>query len=155
YRKSGQTYLATLYYRESSKGVTDVVTPIGGGAFLTTRENLNKSRSGGLELVANGRLTPKLTYNISGNVYWNEIDASHLGFTEKRDGFAVSGRGNLNWQVTPRDFIQFNGFMNGRRLTAQGHQDGFAMLNLGYRRKVNDNLSITVTAQDVLGTLED
>ncbi|WP_309090804.1 TonB-dependent receptor domain-containing protein [Phenylobacterium sp.] len=155
YRKSGQTYLATLYYRQSSKGITDVVTPIGAGAFLTTRENLNESRSGGLELVANGRLTPKLTYNISGNLYWNEIDASQLGFTDKRDGFAISGRGNLNWQVTPKDFVQFNGFLNGRRLTAQGHQKGSGMLNLGYRRKVNDSLSFTVTAQDVLATLKD
>jgi outer membrane receptor protein involved in Fe transport len=155
YRKSGQTYLATLYYRQSSKGITEVVRPIGNGAFLTTRENLDESRSGGLELVANGRLTPKITYNVSGNIYWNEIDASQLGFTEKRDGFAVSGRGNLNWQVTPKDFVQLNGFLNGRRLTAQGHQAGSGMLNLGYRRKVNDSLSLTLTAQDVLGTLKD
>lgn len=155
YRKSGQTYLATLYYRQSSKGITDVVRDIGGGIFLTTRENLDESRSGGLELVANGRLTPKITYNLSGNVYWNEIDASQLGFAGKRDGYTLSGRGNLNWQVTPKDFVQINGFMNGKRLTAQGHVDGFAMLNLGYRHKVNDSLSLTVTAQDVLGTFKE
>jgi outer membrane receptor protein involved in Fe transport len=155
YRKAGQTLLATLYYRESSKGISDVVRDVGGGIFVTTRENLDESRSGGLELVANGRLTPKLTYNLSGNVYWNEINASQLGFTEKRDGYTLSGRGNLNWQVTPKDFVQFNGFMNGKRLTAQGHVSGFSMLNIGYRRKVNDQLSWTITAQDVLDTFKE
>lgn len=155
HRKDGQTYLATLYYRQSSKGITDVVRDVGGGIFLTTRENLDESRSGGLELVASGRLTRKLTYNISGNVYWNEIDASQLGFTGKRDGYTLSGRGNLNWQVTPKDFVQLNGFMNGKRLTAQGHVNGFSMLNIGYRRKVSDSLSLTLTAQDVLGTFKE
>ncbi|MCR5874197.1 TonB-dependent receptor [Phenylobacterium sp. J426] len=155
YRKAGRTLLATLYYRESSKGISDLVRDAGGGVFVTTRENLNESRSGGLELVANGRLTPKLTYNLSGNVYWNEIDASQLGFAEKRDGYTLSGRGNLNWQVTPKDFVQINGFMNGKRLTAQGHVSGFSMLNLGYRRKVNDQLSFTVTGQDVLDTFKE
>lgn len=155
YRKKGQTYLATLYYRESSKGITDFVRDIGNGIFLTTRENLDESRSGGLELVANGRLTPKITYNISANAYWNEIDASQLGFAGKRDGYTLSGRGNLNWQVTAKDFVQLNGFVNGRRLNAQGHLDGFSMLNLGYRHKVNEQLSLTLTAQDVLGTFKE
>lgn len=155
YRKSGQTYLATLYYRESSKGISDVVRDAGGGVFVTTRENLDESRSGGLELVANGRLTPKITYNVSGNAYWNEIDASHLGFSGKRDGYTLTGRGNINWQVTAKDFVQFNGFLSGRRLTAQGHVDGFSMLNIGYRHKFTDRLSATVTAQDVLGTFKE
>ena len=155
HRKSGQTYLATLYYRQSSKGITDVVRPLPNGGYLTTRENLNDSRAGGLELVANGRLTPRITYNVSGNASWSEIDASQLGFTGKRDGFALAGRGNINWQVTPKDFVQFNGFLNGRRLTAQGRQSGSGMLNIGYRRKIDDSLSVTVTAQDVLRTLKD
>ncbi|MET0272978.1 MAG: TonB-dependent receptor, partial [Phenylobacterium sp.] len=109
YRHSGTFYLATLYYRASENGVTDVVRDLGGGVLLTTKENLNKGRAGGLELVANGRFNPKITYNLSGNAFWNEIDASALGFTGKRSGYALSGRANLNWQVTAKDFIQLNG----------------------------------------------
>ncbi|MGA0606269.1 TonB-dependent receptor domain-containing protein [Phenylobacterium sp. VNQ135] len=154
HRKAGQTYVATLYYRQNSKGISDVVRDVGNGVFVTTRENLDESRAAGLELVANGRLTPKITYNLSANAYWNEIDASRLG-EGKRDGYTLSGRGNINWQVTPKDFVQFNGFINGRRLTAQGHMDGISMLNIGYRRKLNDQLSWTLTAQDVLGTFKE
>jgi outer membrane receptor protein involved in Fe transport len=152
HRRSEGFYLATLYYRQSSKGLTDVVRDLGGGVLLTTRENLGEGRSGGLELVANGKLHPKLTYNVSGNALWNEIEASTLGFPGTRSGYSMSGRGSLNWQVTASDFIQINGFLNGKRLIPQGYLGSMGMLNLGYRRKVTDTLSVVVTAQDVLGT---
>lgn len=150
YRKGQTYYLATAYFRDIRDGVTDVVSDLGGGVFLTTRENLGKGRTGGLELVANGRLTPKLTYNVSGNVFWNEIDAANLGFKGSRSGTTLSGRANLNWQATPKDFFQVNAFSSGKRLTPQGYREPFKMVNLGYRRKVNDKLSLVVTAQDAL-----
>jgi outer membrane receptor protein involved in Fe transport len=148
YRKGPTTYLATAYFRDTRDSVTDVINDLGGGVFLTTRENLGKSRSGGLELVANGRLTKTLTYNLSGNAFWNEIDAANLGFAGTRSGTTLSGRANLNWQATPKDFFQANIFSSGKRLTPQGYREPFKMLNLGYRRKVNDKLSVVVTAQD-------
>ena len=148
YRKGPTTYLATAYFRNARDGVTDVVSDLGGGVFLTTRQNLGKSRSGGVELVANGRLTKTLTYNLSGNAFWNEIDAANLGFSGTRSGTTLSGRANLNWQATPKDFFQANIFSSGKRITPQGYREPFKILNLGYRRKVNDKLSFVVTAQD-------
>jgi outer membrane receptor protein involved in Fe transport len=155
YRKGPASYLATAYYRESRDGVTDVVSDLGGGVFLNTRENLAKSRNGGLELVANGKLTPKLSYNISGNAFWNEIDASDLGFAGKRSGTTLSGRASLSWQATPKDFFQLNGFTSGRRLMPQGYREPISLLNLGYRRKVSDRLNFVVTANDVLNAFKD
>ncbi|MBU4432851.1 MAG: TonB-dependent receptor [Alphaproteobacteria bacterium] len=155
YRQGQAYYLATAYYRQSAKGVTDVVRDLGGGVLLTTKENLGQSRNGGLELVANGRLTPKLTYNLSGNLFWNEIDAANLGFANTRSGTSASGRASLNWQVTPADFLQISGFTSGRRLTPQGYREPVQMLNLGYRRKVSDKLSFVVTVQDALDTFRD
>ncbi|MDB5454444.1 MAG: TonB-dependent receptor [Caulobacter sp.] len=155
YRKGPAYYLATAYYRESHDGVTDVLSDLGGGVLLTTRANLATSRNGGLELVANGRLTPKLTYSISGNMFWNEIDASSLGFAGTRSMTSVSGRANLNYQATPKDFFQINAFSSGKRLTPQGHREPIQLVNLGYRRKVSDKLSFVVTAQDVFNSFGD
>jgi hypothetical protein len=112
--------------------VTDVVSDLGGGVLLTTRENLATSRNGGLELVANGRLTPKLTYNVSSNVFWNEIDASSLGFTGTRSLTALSGRANLNYQATPKDFLQINAFSSGKRLTP--HSQTLVLFNATMER---------------------
>ena len=155
YRKGPTTYIATAYYRDTKDGVTDVIKNLGGGVFLTTRENLATSRNGGLELVAVGRLSKKLTYNVSGNAFWNEIDASSLGFTGTRSGTTLSGRVNLNYQATPKDFFQVNAFSSGKRITPQGHREPVQLINIGYRRKISDKLNFVVTVNDVTNSFED
>ena len=155
YRKGPASYLATAYYRESRDGVADVVRPLPGDVFLTTRENLAKSRNGGLELVANGKLTPKLSYNVSGNAYWNQIQSTTLGAVGTREMTTLSGRASLSWQATPKDFFQLNGFTSGKRLSPQGYREPISLLNLGYRRKINDKLNFVVTANDVLNAFKD
>ena len=155
YRRGQNYYLATLYYRASDNGVTDIVRDLGDGVFLTTRENLSERRSSGVELVANGRLSSRLTYNVSGAAFWEEISASSLGFTEPRSGASVSVRGSFNWQPTDRDFFQLSAFLRGRQILPQGYREPTGVLNLGYRRKVDDRLSLVATARDVLGSLQD
>ena len=152
YRKSPTNYLATLYYRENDEVLSDVTRDVGGGVFEITRENVAQTRAGGLELVANGRLSSKITYNVSGNLYWNELDGAAQGFTDKRSTVTVAGRASLSWQVTPDDLIQVSGFANAKRLTAQGYVKPAGMLNIGYRHKFNDRISGLVTFQDVLDT---
>jgi len=154
-RKGFNYYLGTLYWRQARDGVTDVVRELPSGALLTTKANLAKSRSGGLELVANARLTPKLSYTISGNAAWNEIGATELGFPDKRSTWTISGYAALNVQATPKDFLQISGFAIGKRLTPQGYREPTGMLNLGYRHKFNDRLSGVVTVQDSLKTFGD
>lgn len=154
YRKGPNSYLATAYYRESRDGVTSVTHDLGDGTFLNTRENLAKSRNGGLELVANGKLTPKLSYNVSGNAYWNEIQSTTPGLVGTREMTTLSGRASLSWQATPKDFFQLNGFTSGKRLTPQGYNEPISLLNLGYRRKVTDKLNFVVTANDVLDSFK-
>jgi len=157
YRHQQTTYLATLYFRDSKDGITEVtreVTRDGDNVFLTTFENLGERRAGGLELVANGPLGKKVTYNLSGNAFWEEIEAGNLGFNEAQSGTSLSVRGALNYNPTAKDFLQVQGVLNGRRLLPQGFAEPSGVLNLGYRRKVSDALSLLVTAQDVLGTAQ-
>jgi outer membrane receptor protein involved in Fe transport len=155
YRKAPLLVMATLYYRQNDKVMSDVVTDIGGGVFVTTKANVAQSRNGGLELVLNGKLNKALTYNLSTNLFWAELDGSNLGFAGKRSATTASGRASLSWQATPKDLIQVNGFLSGKRLTAQGYALPSAGIDLGYRRKVDDRLSLVVTVQDVLGLYRD
>ncbi len=148
YRKGPTSYLATLFYRDNRDAVTDVIRDLGGGVLLTTKENAGAYRSSGLELVATGKLLPTLSYNVSSSLFWSEIDAAGLGFAKDRSGTSLQGRGNLNWQVTPIDFLQANVIANGRRLLPQGYRDGFTSVNFGYRRKFDERVSMTVTVQD-------
>jgi len=156
YRKNGTILLATAYYRDGKDAVNDVTRDLGAGAFLTTRANIGSFRTAGLELVANGRLPHRLSYNLSSNFLWNEIDGSGLGFgSSDRSGYSVSGRASLNWQATSKDFFQVSGFVNGRRLTPQGYAKPYGMLNLGYRHKLDERLSFVMTVQDAAKTFHD
>lgn len=154
YRKSGTVLLATAYYRESRDSVNDVYRDLGGGVILQTKANIGEARSAGLELVASGRLPGRLTYNVSGNALWSEIDARSLGLgAGVRSTHTAFGRASLSWQATDRDFLQVQGFLNGKVLLSQGYRKPQGGVNLGYRRKFDDRLSGVVTVQDALGTV--
>jgi outer membrane receptor protein involved in Fe transport len=148
----GGDYIATFYYRNNQGQFTQVLVPLGNGVFENTFENLGSSRDVGLELVANGKLTPKLSYNASANFYWKEISAQNLGFAGTRSAYGVSGRANLNWQARKDDLVQLNFVAYGKRLEAQGVDLPFWTVNLGWRHKVDDRMSLTFTAQDLFQT---
>jgi outer membrane receptor protein involved in Fe transport len=152
YKANGTFYLATGYYRQNDHGVTDVITTLANGALLTTKENLSQSRAAGVELVANGHLTKTLSYNLSTNLYWNEIDAVGLGFAGRRSAFTVGGRGSLNWQATPKDLVQVTAQVMPKRLLPQGFSEPMVLTFMGYRHKLSDQLSFVFTAQDPLNS---
>ena len=151
--RQGQSfYQATAYYRDTTKAFSDVATDIGGGVLLTRPENLGARRDLGVELTASGRLHPTLRYNASVNAFRQEIDASGIPGARDREGEMVTGRLSLNWQATPKDFVQVMGFWQGDQLLAQGTRESGGMVNLGYRRKLNDTLSLQFTARDILNS---
>jgi outer membrane receptor protein involved in Fe transport len=150
HRRSGTFYSGTAFFRHSTGGVTDIISDIGNGVFLTTRANLATATRIGVEMIANGRISPKLSYNASATYQWHEIDARVGGLSAPRSIMTGTVRTNLSWQPTPNDFFQLNANYAGRQLLPQGYRESGPILNLGYRRKVNDRLSLLVTAQDVL-----
>ena len=150
HRKAGNFYSLTGFYRRSRGGVTDIVSDVGGGVFLTTRANLAIAERVGAELIANGRFGKKVTYNASATLLWQEIDPRIGGVSTPRSGTTGTVRANLSWQPTPKDFFQANAFYSGKQLLPQGYRTSGGVLNLGYRRKVNDRLSLLATGQNVL-----
>jgi outer membrane receptor protein involved in Fe transport len=151
-RKAGDFLSLTGFYRRSRGGVTDIISDLGGGVFLTTRANLATAERLGVEAIANGKLSKTLSYNASATLLWNEIDPRPSGISARRSGTTFTTRANLSWQPTKKDFFQLNAVYAGRQLLPQGHRLSGPILNLGYRRKLNDRLSLLVTGQDVLAT---
>jgi len=64
----------------------------------------------------------------------------------------ASGRLSFNWEPTAKDFIQLSGFWQGETLLAQGTREAGGMLNIGYRRKLTDKLSLNITGRDILNS---
>lgn len=152
-RRKGATFLSlTGFYRTSRGGVTDVVQDLGSGVFLNTRANLSTGERVGVEAIANGRVTKKLTYNASATFLWNRIDPRVAGVGSARSGTTGTLRASMTWQPTPKDFFQLSGNLSGRQLIAQGYRGSSGILNLGYRRKIDERFSLTLTGQNVLDT---
>jgi outer membrane receptor protein involved in Fe transport len=151
-RKKGKSFdAATLFYRRSRNGVTDLSQDLGDGVLLTTRENLVGSSELGLELVTNGPLTKTLQYRLSGDVYRFTIDATNLDFG-RRSALIESGKAGIDWQPAKKDLAQVNISLSSKTLYPQGEADPMLLINLGYRHQLARQLFAFLTAQDALHT---
>jgi len=154
FRQGAKSYTATLFYRQMDKGVTNIITDLGGGVLQTQQENEASGKTAGLELIAAAPLTKTVNYNVSTDLYWNQITGpapgltQTLAFDQTKQGFNISGRGNINWDVTKNDLFQASAQINAGRITPQGHVDPLYVMYFGYRHKFTNQLSMVVQAQD-------
>ena len=153
YHKGASSYLATLFYRQSENTETPVVTDLGGGVLLNTNENVASGKVSGLELVAAGPLSKTLTYNVSTNFSYTQLETPVLGVREVHEGFNAGGRGTINWQVTKKDLIQVIGIINQGRITAQGTTDPLLILAAGYKHTFNEKYALLLQTQDPFDTV--
>jgi outer membrane receptor protein involved in Fe transport len=152
-RQGQTTYTATLYYRRKINQINQIESALADGATEYSFGNIGGNQATGLELSANGKLTSTLSYSASTNISWNQINTANLVPNDPSEsGYAMGGRLNLNWQATTNDMLQFNASVGPRRLIAQGFILPNYAVNLGWRHKLNDRLTATVTAQDLLAS---
>ena len=150
YRKDATFLSLTGFYRRSKDGFTDIVEALGDGVLLTRRANLSTNSRLGADAIINGRIGKTLNYNLSGTVQRVELDPDGAGGFERVSDVVALARANLTWQPTAKDYLQLNGNYSGRQLLPQGYRSAGGILNFGYRRKVNEKLSLLLTGQNVL-----
>jgi outer membrane receptor protein involved in Fe transport len=143
------SYGVTAYYRFDRNSLTDVVRPISDEVLLTTKANLPKSRSAGLEFTANGKLGQQLAYNLSGDLFTAQIDATALGAPGLKSTTGVNLKASLDWRPTKVDTAQISFSRADKRLTPQGSVDAINLVNLGYRRQLRPDLAAVVTVTDL------
>lgn len=151
----GATLAATLYGRRSHNGITDVSRYVSPTVLLTTKENLGRSTSAGLEVSANGKAAGVLAYTLSANLFHNTVDAGNLGLTQTRSGLGYTLKASFDYTAGPRDLLQLSASYSGRRLNAQGYRLPAGAVNLGYRHKLSDDLSAVFTISDLFDTQRD
>jgi outer membrane receptor protein involved in Fe transport len=144
------SYGVTAYYRFDRDSVTDVLKPVSGDVVLATKANLPKSRSAGVEFSAYGKLGPKLTYRLSGDAFYSQIDALALGSPGLRSTTGVNLKASLDWRPTSADTAQVSVARTDKRLTPQGFVSPLTIVNLGYRHQLRPDLTLIVTVADAL-----
>ena len=96
-----------------------------------------------------------LSYNLSSNTFYNQIDASNLGLVGKRSVYSFTAKGSVDYHLTPKDLLQVSGSYNGKRLTPQGYRLPSGVLNVGFRHQIRPDLSAVVSVADLLDSQRD
>ena len=145
----GSAYQLTGYYRRNRDSVTDVTEYLGNGFSLTTKTNLPKSDSAGLEITSNGHIVPKLAYSLSGNLFYSQIDATALGVAGLKSTAGVNAKLKLDYRPTIDDSAQLIVTRSDKRLTPQGYVSAINIVNVGYKRQMKPELTGIITVSDL------
>ncbi len=147
--------LPSIFYRNRYNGFTSVTRALNDTTLLTTSENLSTDQSAGVELVVAGNVGSMITTNASANAFYEEIDASNLGFGSKKSTVTWSGTLNCNVNLSKTTMIQINSNYRSSRLTPQGENLPSFVMNLGARQHLFDEkLSLIFTVSDIFRTLK-
>jgi outer membrane receptor protein involved in Fe transport len=145
----GLSYGLTGYYRLNRDSVTDLTEYLGNGLSLTTKTNLPKNDSAGLEFTSSGHIVPKLTYSVSGNLFYSQIDATALGVSGLQSTTGLNAKLKLDYRPMAADSAQISVTRTDKRLTPQGYVSAINIVNLGYKHQLKSDLTEVVTVSDV------
>ena len=138
------------YLRKERDTISERSYFISDNVLLTTRDNAGESQSGGIEFSFSGKLSPKLSFNTSGNLARAEqrsFDSS--GAVRERQSSSLSLRGRVSYQFTPATQAQFTVNAQGKTLTGQGYREPSSTANLSVRQALTPRLSLVANVTDL------
>ena len=142
-------YSATAYYRRNKDSMTDLTRYLGNGISLSTKTNLPRDTSAGAEFSLSGHILPSLSYAMSGNAFYAQIDASALGYPGLRSTTGLNAKLKLDYRPSATDALQFAASRTDKRLTPQGEFSAINVCNLGYKHTLSRSLSFLATVSDM------
>ncbi len=150
------TILPGFYYRYKYNGFTSVSTPspANSSILITSFQNLSNDQAVGADVVVSGSINSRISSNFTANLFYNQIDASNLGYSNKRS--TVTWSTNFNSIITLRSstILQLNSNYRSARLTPQGKVLPSYVMNMGLRQEVlKKKGSVYFTASDLFKTL--
>ena len=119
------------------------------GISLTTKTNLPRDKSAGMEFSANGRIFQNLTYGISGNFFYSQIDATALGIPGLQSTTGLNAKAKLDYKPTDANSAQITVTRTDKRLTPQGYVSAINIVNLGYKYQLKSDLTAVATVTDL------
>jgi outer membrane receptor protein involved in Fe transport len=147
--------MPSLYYRYTYNRFTSITKVLKDTLLLTTRTNLSTDQSAGVETILSGSVNEMLTAHASVNVFYNQIDASNLGYSRNKSVFTWSGAMTCNLNVTKATMLQLNSNYTSARLTPQGKMFPSYVVNMGIRQELFEKkVSLIFTVADIFKTLQ-
>ncbi len=148
------TFVPTLYYKYNFDAFTEVTKYVNDTVLLTTFDNLASEQNAGLELIFSTKIKKFMNINLSGTAYYNQIDASNLGYSGNRSIFSWDSKLAVNIMPWKYGMIQLNANYRSERLTSQGVNLPSFGLNAGYRQDIfKQRASLVLNVSDVFNTM--
>jgi len=146
--------ISSIYYRYKYDAFTEINRYVNDTVLLTSFENLSQSQSTGLEFIFSANVKNKLNLNMNANGYYYIIDASNLGYSDKKSAFSWDTKLGINIHFSNSSLLQLNSYYRSVRISAQGKSNPAFFVNLGLRQEVLKNrASVILTISDVFNTL--
>lgn len=153
WKHASSSVILTPYCRYTTNKMTDITTTDAKGVMTTTMQNMNNSLDGGVEMVFDWSPIKSVKVDLSSNVFYNQIDASDLGYSSRKGAMAWLMALNANANLTDNFAIQLNTHYNSSTLTPQGHRNATYIANLGAKYDFPKyGISLIATASDLFNT---
>ncbi|MEO7263580.1 MAG: TonB-dependent receptor [Ferruginibacter sp.] len=155
WQNKNYSFVPSLYYRYKLNGFTTVTIPVNDSVLLTTQQNLSNDQSAGLELIFSAKAGKFFSANLSSNFFYEKIDATALGYKDKKSIVSMSLNYNSTFVFTPTTFLQISSNYRSARLTPQGKRYGTFVMNAGMRQDLfKKKMSVLLTVSDLFKTLK-
>jgi hypothetical protein len=86
---------------------------------------------------------------VSGNAFYNQIDATALGFAGLKSTTGINLKAKLDYHPTAADSAQISFTRTDKRLTPQGSIGAINIGNLGFRHVLTPDLTAVATISDL------
>lgn len=128
--------LPGIYYRYTYNRFTAVTTALNDSVLVSRQQNLSNDKALGVDVVLTVHPSDKLNFNLIPNIFYNEIDASNLGYSNKKSTVTWSANFNGSYTFPWGTAVQLNSIYKSARLTPQGKYLPSFVLNIGFREEV-------------------
>ena len=154
WQNKNYSFVPSLYYRYKQNGFTTVTIPLNDSVLLTTQQNLSNDQYTGVELIFSAKAGKLFTANLSSNFFYEKIDATSLGYNNKKSIVSMSLNANSSFTFTPNTQLQISSNYRSARLTPQGKRHGTYVFNAGMRQDLlKKKMSVILTVSDLFKTL--
>jgi len=158
FKENNHTFITTAYHRNVFNRMTNITEYGYNGnpeILWTRKENMSSSQSSGMEFIINSVISKVVRYNLSSNVFYNTIDASSLGYSDKKSTVVWNMALNANFNISPNLMAQLNTRYTAKSLTPQGYREPSFIMNLGARYDIFDKKALLMfTVSDVFNSFK-
>ena len=152
-KSKGVNLIPTIFYRYRLNGFTTVTYNLNDSVLVTTMANLSHDQSAGIDFSGNAQFAKIFNVNFSASGYYNEIDASNIGFSKNKAAWSWNAKVNASVSITKSTILQVNGQYRSSVLTPQGMRYPNWVVNLGFRQDFfKKKLSFLFTVSDLFNS---